>query len=207
METRSKASRPLTERVLAAKGGILASKLQELDAAYAVPLVAQGQLIGVLTVGSKESGDRFPGEELELLNLLAHHVAIVFQNARLFESATYESLTGLLRREAILEILDQELERADRYDRPLTVGMADLDHFKEVNDRYGHLAGDTLLKQVAEVLAGGLRSTDAVGRYGGEEFLIVLPETDLAGARVVADKLRRLVEGVRRRWPTARWRR
>ena len=124
-------------------------------------------------------------------------MATVFQNARLFESATYESLTGLLRREAILEALDKELDRARRYERPLTVGMADLDHFKEVNDRYGHLAGDGLLKRVAQVLTGGLRSSDAVGRYGGEEFLLVLPETELAGARVVADKLRRLVEEVR----------
>ena len=78
---------------------------------------------------------------MELLNLLAHHVATVFENARLFESATYERLTGLLRREAILEQLDRELERAARYGRPLTIAMADLDHFKAVNDRYGHLAG------------------------------------------------------------------
>ena len=196
VEALARAGRPLARRTLAELGGALAAQLHELDADCAVPLMVQDELIGVMALGPKEAGDRFPGEELELLNLLAHHVAIVFQNARLFESATYESLTGLLRREAILETLDRELERAGRYDRPLTVGMADLDHFKEVNDRYGHLAGDTLLKRVAEVIATGLRSTDAVGRYGGEEFLMVLPETDMAGARVVADKLRRLVEEV-----------
>lgn len=196
VETLARAGRPLSRRALAEKGGTLAAKLRELDADCAVPLMVQDDLIGVMAVGPKQTGDRFPGEELELLNLLAHHVAIVFQNARLFESATYESLTGLLRREAILETLNRELERAERYDRPLTVAMADLDHFKEVNDRYGHLAGDTLLKRVAEVITAGLRSTDAVGRYGGEEFLMVLPETDMAGARVVADKLRRLVEEV-----------
>lgn len=196
VEALVRAGRPLFRRALEEKGGTFAAKLRELDADGAVPLMVQDDLIGVIAVGPKQTGDRFPGEELELLNLLAHHVAIVFQNARLFESATYESLTGLLRREAILETLNRELERADRYDRPLTVGMADLDHFKEVNDRYGHLAGDTLLKRVAEVIATGLRSTDSVGRYGGEEFLMVLPETDMAGARVVADKLRRLVEEV-----------
>jgi diguanylate cyclase (GGDEF)-like protein len=196
VEALAKAGRPLALSAVAEKGGTLGARLRGLDATWAVPLMVQGELIGVMAVGPKDTGDRFPGEELELLNLLAHHVAIVFQNARLFESATYESLTGLLRREAILEILDRELERAERYDRPLTVGMADLDHFKEINDRYGHLAGDTLLKQVAEGMAGGLRSTDSLGRYGGEEFLMVLPETDLAGARVVADKLRRLVAEV-----------
>lgn len=166
------------------------------EAAVVAPLLVRGELTGILILGPKEGRDRFPAEELELLNLLTHHVATVFQNARLFESATFESLTGLLRREAILEALERELDRALRYGRPLTVGMADLDHFKEVNDRYGHLAGDSLLKRVSQVLSGGVRSSDAVGRYGGEEFLLVLPETDLAGARILADKLRRLVEGV-----------
>ncbi|MGH9360359.1 MAG: GGDEF domain-containing protein, partial [Thermoanaerobaculia bacterium] len=131
---------------------------------------------------------------LELLDLLSHHVATVFENARLFESATYESLTGLLRREAILEQLERELDRALRYKRPLTIAMADLDHFKEVNDRHGHLAGDALLKRVAQVAAAGLRSTDAIGRYGGEEFLLVLPETDLGGAGAVAEKIRSMVQ-------------
>lgn len=164
------------------------------DAALGVPLVNQEHLTGVLIVGEKQGGGRYPAEELELLNLLSHHVASVFENARLFESATYESLTGLLRREAILELLERELDRAVRYHRPLTVAMADLDHFKEVNDRYGHLAGDALLKRVAQVAATGLRSTDAIGRYGGEEFLVVLPETDITGACAVAEKIRSLVQ-------------
>ena len=115
--------------------------------------------------------------------------------AESYESATYEGLTGLLRREAILEQLDRELERALRYGRPLTIAMADLDHFKEVNDRHGHLAGDSLLRRIAQVVAGGLRSTDWIGRYGGEEFLLVLPETDLEGAAALAEKIRHRVQG------------
>jgi diguanylate cyclase (GGDEF)-like protein len=161
----------------------------------ALPLTSQERLIGVLVVGRKEGDRPYPAEELDLLNLLAHHVATVFENARLFESATYEGLTGLLRREAILEQLDRELARALRYDRPLTIAMADLDHFKAINDRHGHLAGDALLRRVAQVLAEGLRGTDWIGRYGGEEFLLVLPETDLAGGVAVAEKVRSLVQG------------
>jgi diguanylate cyclase (GGDEF)-like protein len=107
-----------------------------------------------------------------------------------------EGLTGLLRREGILEQLDRERERALRYGRPLAVAMADIDHFKRVNDRHGHLAGDTLLRCVSQVLAEGLRSTDWIGRYGGEEFLLVLPETDMAGAAGVAEKLRFRVQGL-----------
>ncbi|HYG64066.1 MAG TPA: diguanylate cyclase [Thermoanaerobaculia bacterium] len=126
--------------------------------------------------------------------LVARHMATLLENARLARSATYEGLTGLLRREAVLERLDRELERALRYGRPLAVAIADLDHFKQVNDRHGHLAGDALLRRTAQVIAGELRGTDAVGRYGGEEFLLVLPETVLEGAWTVAEKIRRRVQ-------------
>lgn len=159
-----------------------------------VPLLIQDRLVGVLGVGRQIDGRPYSTEECDLLNLVAHHLAIVFENARLFESATHEGLTGLLRREAVLEQLDRELDRAARYHRPLTVAMADLDHFKEVNDRYGHLAGDMLLKRVARVLGSSVRSTDSIGRYGGEEFLLILPETELGGAAAVAEKIRDRVQ-------------
>ena len=194
-----RAGRPLPPSQLAVSGAAAGSAVfahhgPEPDG-LAVPLLSQERLIGLLIVGRKEGSRAYPAEELELLSLLAHHVATVFENARLFESATYEGLTGLLRREAILEQLDRELERALRYGRPLTLAMADLDHFKAVNDRHGHLAGDSLLRRIAQVVAGGLRSTDRIGRYGGEEFLLLLPETDIAGAAAVAEKIRELVEG------------
>jgi diguanylate cyclase (GGDEF)-like protein len=189
-----RAGRPLAPAQLAARSPAF-QRFPALDPeGLAVPLLNQDQLIGVVLVGRKEGRRAYPAEEVDLLNLLAHHVATVFENARLFESATYESLTGLLRREAILGQLDKEMERAVRYDRPLTIAMADLDFFKDVNDRYGHLAGDTLLKRISQVIAGALRSTDWIGRYGGEEFLLVLPETDITGACGVAEKIRALVQ-------------
>ncbi|MFL6258995.1 MAG: diguanylate cyclase [Thermoanaerobaculia bacterium] len=186
--------RPLPVEQLAFRSPAFAHHGPEPDG-LAVPLLGQERLIGVLVVGRKEGSRAWPAEELDLMSLLAHHVATVFENARLFESATYEGLTGLLRREAILEQLDRELERAARYGRPLTIAMADLDHFKEVNDRHGHLAGDSLLRRLAQILAGGLRSTDWIGRYGGEEFLLVLPETGMEGAAAVAEKIRDRVQG------------
>lgn len=185
---------PLRIEHLATRSAAFADRCKDVDpASLIVPLLNQKKLVGALILGPKAVGS-YPAEELDLLNLLSHHVAIVFENARLFESATYESLTGLLRREAILEQLEGELDRAQRYRRPLSVAVADLDHFKKINDFHGHLVGDTLLRQVAQVIASALRSTDRIGRYGGEEFLLVFPETDIQQAGIVAEKIRALVE-------------
>lgn len=191
-----RANRAIAAAPLIERSASLAQRLSGFGVEVMVPVTSRGTVIGLLLLGPKVSGERYSAEEMDLLNLFAHHVASVLENARLFASATYDSLTGLLRREAILDLLERELQRALRYGRPLTIGMADLDHFKDINDRFGHLAGDALLNRVAQSLLGGLRSTDAVGRYGGEEFLLVLPETDLAGARAVAEKVRAMVEGI-----------
>lgn len=192
-----RSARPLSVDQLVSKSAALGERLSPLDAALLVPLLRHEQLIGVLVVGRKIGGRPFPSEEIELLNLLSHHVATAFEYAQLFESATRDGLTGLLRRGPTLDHLHRELLRSWRFGRPLAIAMADIDRFKEVNDRYGHLQGDLMLKRVSEALAEGVRGTDLIGRYGGEEFLIVLPETDLEGGDFVAEKLRRLVEEVR----------
>ncbi len=192
-----KAGRPMRTRHLATVSRPFAQRLEQLEATVACGLVADGRLVGLLAVGPKVNGEPFSSEELDLLNLFSHHSATVLQNVQLFHSATYEGLTGILRREAILRTLEQERDRAQRYRRPLTVAMADLDLFKRVNDQHGHLAGDALLQRVAQTLKTNLRTTDAVGRYGGEEFLMVLPETTLSGACLVADKLRQKVAEIR----------
>jgi diguanylate cyclase (GGDEF)-like protein len=187
-------ARPLPARHLAPSSGAFAARLQDAGAELAVPLLSHGRLGGVLLLGEKRSGERFVAGELELVKLLASQVATVFENARLFESATFEGLTGLYRREAVLEILDREWSRSVRYDRPLAIALADLDRFKWVNDRSGHLVGDLVLQRVAAELKTQLRETDFIGRFGGEEFLLVLPETELAGAAHLAEKIRARIE-------------
>ena len=107
--------------------------------------------------------------------------------------ATIDLLTGALNRQALLARLEDELTRAARYGRPCSVILVDLDHFKRVNDTHGHAAGDAVLREVADVLTGNVRNTDFVGRYGGEEFMVVMPETDADAAAATAEKLRRLV--------------
>jgi diguanylate cyclase (GGDEF)-like protein len=108
--------------------------------------------------------------------------------------ATHDPLTGLMNRRLVLELTHHELERARRYRLPVCVLMIDLDHFKQVNDTYGHLAGDDVLKQFASILSKNTRAVDIVGRYGGEEFVVVMPETGLEGALVFAERLRTAVE-------------
>jgi diguanylate cyclase (GGDEF)-like protein len=106
-----------------------------------------------------------------------------------------DTLTGCLNRRAIELRLPSEVERAQRYERPLSVIFTDLDHFKQVNDRYGHRAGDDVLRAIANLYQSEMRSSvDWIARYGGEEFLIVLPETDLAAAQRIAERLRQLTQ-------------
>lgn len=107
--------------------------------------------------------------------------------------ATVDHLTGVLNRQSVLAELDKEVARAARFGHQLSVVMVDIDHFKRLNDSHGHAAGDLMLRQIADVLRTNLRAIDSVGRYGGEEFLVVLPETDVDAAASLAEKLRRLV--------------
>jgi diguanylate cyclase (GGDEF)-like protein len=107
--------------------------------------------------------------------------------------ATVDQLTGVLTRQAVLAELAKEITRAARYNHQLSVVMVDIDHFKRLNDSHGHAAGDVMLRQIADVLRTSIRTVDVVGRFGGEEFLIVLPETDVDAAASLAEKLRRLV--------------
>ncbi|HLO35640.1 MAG TPA: diguanylate cyclase, partial [Candidatus Deferrimicrobium sp.] len=109
------------------------------------------------------------------------------------DAATYDKLTGVSNRQTLLASLFAEVERANRYERSLSVAFVDIDHFKNVNDTYGHAAGDTVLRAVAQTLKAHLRASDQVGRYGGEEFMLLLTETDVEEGANLTEKLRILV--------------
>lgn len=117
---------------------------------------------------------------------------------RLRDLAYRDSLTGLYNHRYFQEELAHEVERAQRYGKPLSVLMLDVDRFKEVNDTYGHLMGDTLLSYVAQIITAGLRSSDVAARYGGDEFAVILPETDQTRALTVAEKLSGAISADRR---------
>ena len=132
----------------------------------------------------------------ELVARLRSGKRILELQDQLLTQATHDSLTGLLNREAILEILQRESRRALRNKTQLAVIMADMDHFKDINDTHGHLTGDSVLRETAKAVHGCLRSYDSIGRYGGEEFLIVAPDCSENEAVHLAERLRNAVKDV-----------
>jgi diguanylate cyclase (GGDEF)-like protein len=113
------------------------------------------------------------------------------------ESATVDRLTGVANRQTLIGALWAEVERANRHNRPFSVAFVDIDHFKQVNDTYGHAAGDGVLRGIAQAIHANLRQNDLIGRYGGEEFLLLLPETNVEDAAALCEKLRHLVGRLR----------
>lgn len=122
------------------------------------------------------------------------HAMLAIKNKELEGLATSDSLTGVSNRFALDKAMNFELKKARRYERPLSLIIMDVDHFKRVNDNYGHPIGDQVLKQMAALIRDSVRESDIPGRWGGEEFLVICPETDGAGARILAENLRKCIE-------------
>ena len=132
-----------------------------------------------------------------MLDLRAHQVELATANARLLELATTDGLTGVANRRHFDAHLERECARARRYHGDLTLAVIDADDFKSINDEHGHAAGDEALKALSRACEGVLRTADFMGRLGGEEFALCLPETDLAGGFTVCERLRRKVEALK----------
>lgn len=149
-------------------------------------------------IGLEENTEEWVNNESILLNAVLSEAYRVMNRfaQELYEAATYDPLTNLLNRREILELLEAEMSRSSRYSRPLTVFLIDVDHFKRINDTFGHQAGDAVLVTVAKEMSKVVRENDSVGRYGGEEFLLVLPECPLQQARECAERIRKNIEGL-----------
>lgn len=160
-----------------------------------VPLVCRGQLLGVIEL-VKDQHDPHPygAEDLEILGPIADFAAIAILNARTFarveEMTIIDEWTSLYNARYLSRCLTDEVARAQRYNRPLSVLFFDLDNFKQVNDSHGHSTGSGLLRCIGEFLRQIARETDRAVRYGGDEFVLVMPETDKAGAALVAERIR-----------------
>ena len=139
---------------------------------------------------SEESDARLRAFEERIGKLEAENLDLLMQNRALSEISARDTLTGLYNRWYVMEKIDSEMNRALRHGAPMSVLMLDLDHFKNVNDSFGHSVGDQVLKNVGQVLRESCRVYDVPGRYGGEEFCIVLPETRVGNTGVVAERIR-----------------
>lgn len=164
----------------------------------AVPILFNENVLGVLNLEGMEPGF-FNEEDRQILEVIANHLAIALSNLSsqdtLREQAIRDPLTGLYNRHYFNAIIAPELSRGDRYNTPLTLMMIDVDGFRAVNNRYGHLKGDDVLADVAKLLMANVRGADRVIRYGGDEFLVFMPETDEEADRV-AERLRDLITAV-----------
>ena len=154
-----------------------------------VPMLARGQVVGVLTATSGQLA-AFRQSDVELLSFLAMTIALDMENLRLHKVAVTDPLTGAYNREFLAARLPAELAGADGQERALSVAMVDVDHFKAINDQYGHDVGDDVLCEVARRLRAAIRGGDLLVRYGGEEFLVVLPRASAGQAWEIAERMR-----------------
>lgn len=172
------------------------SQIRGLGALKIFPLTAGDRILGTLVAGSRKK-TALDQDVLRMIEVIAIQAAQAVLRAQLFEQmermATTDGLTGLFNHRTFQAKADEALAQAKRYQRRCSVILTDIDHFKSVNDTYGHPVGDLVLKGVARILRDKARDTDIVARYGGEEFAIIMPETDAKGAQVIAERIREAV--------------
>ena len=171
-----------------------------VEATLDVPLLKGSEFIGVLGVARHNKQHKFTHDDQRLLTVLASQAMIAIENARLYKDVRHlaftDALTGINNRRRLFELLDEEYRRALRYQRPLSFMLMDIDHFKKINDVYGHAAGDEVLRWFAQQCGTGIRQKlDLIGRFGGEEFAVIYPEADLISAIGAAERLRSQVSG------------
>lgn len=171
--------------------------LLEARSLAVIPLRSGGRVLGVLELVSRKRHN-FPPEEAALLSAIGDQIGIAVDNARLFEEtrrfSVTDALTGVYNRHYLNQMFEREIKRAKRQNTKLSVLMADIDDLKYYNDRFGHLVGDEILKEIAWILAKTVRETDVVTRYGGDEFLILMPDTDEPEAHVALSRIDKALE-------------
>ena len=169
-------------------------KLQEQGIELIIPMIHKFKLVGFLALGKKYIGEDFKQRDFAFLSTIAPLAANAISNAHLYEMAILDGLTRVFLGRYFQQRCKEELKRAKRYDKVLSLIMWDIDHFKSVNDNYGHLTGDAVLKEMTTIFKKSYRQgIDLIGRYGGEEFVMLLPDTSLEGAVIMAERLRKKV--------------
>lgn len=163
-----------------------------------IPIKIKDKVIGVLEVVNKVTGEPFTKADLDFLSKLVNHAAMAIERASLYqkmeELTLTDDVTNLFNTRYLNRAIELEIDRSNRYGPPFTVVFMDIDSFKKVNDQHGHLVGGKVLVEIAQLLLDSLRTVDIVARYGGDEFVIVLPQTPLKAGFYVAERLRKAIE-------------
>jgi diguanylate cyclase (GGDEF)-like protein len=155
-----------------------------------IPMVVYNDVIGVINVTNKRGEKDFSDEDVQMLKAVADQAAVAVNKAQLWDMAVTDSLTGLYVRRYFMVKFQEELHRADRYNKILSIVMADIDRFKKINDTYGHDVGDKVLQTIGKFFQKNIRDVDIIARYGGEEFIVMIPEADREAAYCMAERLR-----------------
>ncbi len=171
-------------------------KLLKNDIDLVMPLRYKNKINGILCLKKKEEefGTYYTEDEKRYIDIIAGFASVAIENARLYEIATLDMKTRLFNHGYFQNRLIEEIGRAERYKTDLTLMILDLDHFKRINDTYGHMMGDEVLIMIAETIRTQVRECDIPARFGGEEFTVILPETDDAGSLIVAERLRKSIK-------------
>jgi len=179
------------------------SLLAEMHTYLGIPLLQGKELTGIMIVASKKV-DAFNQKQIQLFETVASQISITLQNVKMFERmkelAIIDELTGIYNRRFFYMAANKEIERSKRYKKALSLILIDIDHYKDVNDHYGHMAGDKVLQKITQYIQKELRSADIFARYGGEEFLILLSDTTGQDAVLVAERIRTTIKNLHVRY-------
>lgn len=170
--------------------------LFDLKPSLIVPLKAKGFVNGLIILGEQINGEGFNKDAKEFILGIASFASIAVHNAFLFEMTTTDMMTRLKMKHFFQSSLIDEQEKANQSGNPLSLIMIDIDHFKHLNDTYGHICGDQVLKEVAHTIQASIRHRDIAARYGGEEFVVLLPETDIETGMVIAERIREKIQNL-----------
>lgn len=180
------------------------SKNYKTTSCLIAPLICHGRVVGVLNLTDRKGHPAFSNEDIAVVELFRQLIGASLGNISLFEKtqkqAKTDGLTGMLNHRSFYEALEAELRRSQRYGGQLSVIMADVDNLKPINDTYGHRAGDMAIKQVSRRMSACIRQIDAAARYGGDEFAVILPNTSIEDAVMVAERMVEMVSGTPMVW-------